>query len=96
MIRNCAHPSCRTSLDECPIECPHGLPFCEHCTWEDGCDECQVSHLRLVADRAWDAAAKPQPWVDPHKDSAADAAAEEHKERDAYELAHLEYREGIA
>jgi hypothetical protein len=36
----CAHPHCRTSLDEHPVTCPHGLPFCAHCTWEDGCGDC--------------------------------------------------------
>jgi hypothetical protein len=36
----CAHPHCRTSLDEYPVQCPHGLSFCEHCTWEEVCSEC--------------------------------------------------------
>jgi hypothetical protein len=38
--RRCSHPHCRTTLDEYPVECPHGLPFCEHCTWEEVCSEC--------------------------------------------------------
>lgn len=38
--RRCAHPHCRTSLDEYPVECGHGLAFCQHCAWEEGCDEC--------------------------------------------------------
>ncbi len=40
MIRRCSHPHCRTSLDEYPTECPHSLPFCDACTWEEACSEC--------------------------------------------------------
>lgn len=37
----CAHPHCRTSLTEETVTyCPHDLPFCEMCVWEDGCNEC--------------------------------------------------------
>lgn len=37
----CAHGHCRTSLaDETAVFCPHLLPFCEHCTWEEACDRC--------------------------------------------------------
>lgn len=40
-LTRCAHPHCRTSLTEETVTyCPHGLPFCEACVWEDGCDEC--------------------------------------------------------
>lgn len=42
MTRRCAHPFCRTSLDPHPVECPHGLPFCDSCTWEEACDECAI------------------------------------------------------
>ena len=40
MTSTCAHPHCRRSLGEHPVTCPHGLTFCEHCTWEEVCDEC--------------------------------------------------------
>jgi hypothetical protein len=43
LTRRCSHPHCRTSLDEYAVECPHGLPFCEHCTWEDGCESCDLA-----------------------------------------------------
>lgn len=37
----CAHGHCRTSLtDETAVFCPHALPFCENCTWEEACDDC--------------------------------------------------------
>lgn len=37
----CAHGHCRTSLtEETAVFCPHLLPFCEHCTWEEACDRC--------------------------------------------------------
>lgn len=40
-LTRCAHPHCRTSLTEESVTyCPHDLPFCELCVWEDGCDEC--------------------------------------------------------
>lgn len=40
-VIRCHHPHCRTSLTEHEaVLCPHLQPFCEHCTWEDGCDEC--------------------------------------------------------
>lgn len=40
-LTRCAHPHCRTSLTEETVTyCPHDLPFCEACVWEDGCDEC--------------------------------------------------------
>lgn len=39
----CAHGHCRTSLtEETAVFCPHGLPFCEHCTWEEACDDCNL------------------------------------------------------
>ena len=94
MIHSCAHPACRTSLnDETAAYCPHVLPFCEHCVWEDGCDECVIEPLRQRADDAWNAAAQPQPWIDPVRDGAADSAAEARKEERAYALGRLEDRE---
>ena len=36
----CRCTVCRTSLDEYPATCPHGLPYCDACVWEDGCEEC--------------------------------------------------------
>jgi putative phage-type endonuclease len=38
--KTCAAPTCRTSLDEYPVTCPHGLAFCGNCTWEEACGEC--------------------------------------------------------
>lgn len=93
MIRTCAHPHCHTSLDEYAVECPHGLPFCEHCTWEDGCDECVLEPMRQRAAAAWDAADQPQPYTDPRRDEWTDHWAERRAEDRAYELARLEDRE---
>lgn len=93
MIRACAHPHCRTSLDTNPVECPHGLPFCDHCVWEDGCDECALEPLRQRAAAAWEAATEPQPWVDPVRDGAADPYAELRADDRAYELHLLQDRE---
>lgn len=93
MIRRCTNYHCRTSLDEHPIECPHGLPFCEHCVWEEGCDECVIEPLRQRAAAAWDAAAVPGPYIDPARDAWVDQAAELRAEERAYELAQLEDRE---
>lgn len=40
-LTRCAHPFCRTSVTEDDVSfCPHNLPFCEGCAWEDGCDDC--------------------------------------------------------
>lgn len=39
-MTRCAHPACRTSLDEYPVTCPHNLPFCSVCVWEEVCPEC--------------------------------------------------------
>lgn len=40
-LTRCAHPFCRTSVTEDDVSfCPHNLPFCEACCWEDGCDDC--------------------------------------------------------
>lgn len=44
MTPRCSRVDCRTSLtDETTVNCPHDLPFCEHCTWEEGCIECAVA-----------------------------------------------------
>lgn len=91
--RTCAHPHCHTSLNEYAVECPHGLPFCEHCTWEDGCDECVLEPMRQRAAAAWEHAAEPQPWIDPVRDAAADTWAELHATERDYGLAQLEDRE---
>lgn len=93
MTRTCA--VCRTTLDEYPVTCGHGEVFCGGCFMEDGCDECRLDVLRNRADAAWEAAAQPGPWIDPVRDSAADTAAENQADQRAYELAHLEDREGI-
>lgn len=43
-LTRCAHPHCRTSVTEESVSyCPHDLPFCPECVWEDGCDECANS-----------------------------------------------------
>lgn len=57
LTRRCAHPTCRTSLDDYPTECPHRLPFCPSCVWEEGCDECNLAYLRELNARIWDEAA---------------------------------------
>lgn len=44
-LRRCS--ICRTSIAEYPVECPHGLPFCEHCTWEEACAECAPPAVNL-------------------------------------------------
>ncbi len=47
-LTRCAHPHCNTSLTEETVTyCPHDRPFCELCTREDGCAECDTL--------AWDA-----------------------------------------
>lgn len=44
-LTRCAHPHCHTSVTEDDVSfCPHNLPFCEACTWEDGCDDCANSN----------------------------------------------------
>lgn len=96
MTRRCTNYHCRTTLDEHPVTCPHALPFCEHCTWEDGCDECVLEPMRQRAAAAWEAAANPGPYINPLRDAAIDAAAEDRQDRRAYELAHLEDREESA
>lgn len=93
LTRRCAHPACRTSLDEYAVECPHGMPFCEHCTWEDACEDCLLEPLRQRAAAAWEAAATPGPYINPARDTAIDQAAELRAEQRAYELAQLEDRE---
>lgn len=41
-LTRCSHQQCRTSLTEDTVTyCPHDLPFCEACVWEDACDECR-------------------------------------------------------
>lgn len=46
----CTRTDCRTSLaDDTTVYCPHGLPFCEHCTWEEGCSECAPPVPDLLA-----------------------------------------------
>lgn len=40
-LTRCAHPHCRNSLTEDTVTyCPHDLPFCELCVWEDSCEDC--------------------------------------------------------
>lgn len=40
-LTRCSHPTCRTSLTEDDATfCPHNLPFCQDCTWEDSCESC--------------------------------------------------------
>lgn len=42
MIETCT--VCNTSLAEwSAVYCPHGRPFCGGCTWEDGCDRCDLA-----------------------------------------------------
>lgn len=91
MIRRCAAPFCRTTLtDEDTIHCPHQLPFCEHCTWEDGCDDCDMYARAGVI---WDAAADNEPPRMTAAEEAAGVWGELRRDDDAYELAHLEDRE---
>jgi hypothetical protein len=53
VIHHCARTDCRTSLDEHPVTCPHGLPFCEHCTWEEACAGCSAdAHAARTAEIA--------------------------------------------
>ena len=40
MMRRCSHPFCRTSLEDVAATCPHDMPFCEDCIWEEVCSEC--------------------------------------------------------
>jgi len=40
-VTRCAHPHCRTTVtDDYSVRCPHGLTFCEGCTWEEACEGC--------------------------------------------------------
>lgn len=55
-----------------------------------------ITRMRAWAQAAWDAAGEPQPWEDPTRAAAIDAAAEERQDRRAYELAHLEDREEMS
>lgn len=38
--KTCAAPTCRTSLDEYPVTCPHGVEVCGDCVFEEVCAEC--------------------------------------------------------
>ena len=58
-------------------------------------DDPAIDRMRARAQAAWDAAAEPQPYINPAADVWTDVAAEERQDRRAHELAHLEYREGI-
>lgn len=37
---NCANHFCPATPPEHPATCPHGLAFCDDCTWEHSCDDC--------------------------------------------------------
>lgn len=90
MIRNCSHPTCRTSLDdESAVYCDHSMPFCHLCEWADGCDECHINLLRARADAAWNAEPVRNP-VDLHD---ADWLHELRAEQRNYEYAQLIARE---
>ena len=39
-IKTCAATTCRTSIDEYPVTCPHELAFCGDCVFEETCAEC--------------------------------------------------------
>lgn len=46
----CKHPHCNTSLTPDTVNfCPHDHPFCELCTWEDGCHQCAELAIGGVA-----------------------------------------------
>jgi hypothetical protein len=47
-VKTCAATTCRTSLDENPVTCPHELPFCDNCTWEETCAECGAEAAALA------------------------------------------------
>jgi hypothetical protein len=49
---SCSHPACHTSLtDEQVIYCPHDMPFCGNCTFEDICLMCALEASRAhIAD----------------------------------------------
>jgi hypothetical protein len=48
----CTHGHCRTGLggDVPWVLCPHGHPFCDHCTWEEACDQCAAAAAWTVPD----------------------------------------------
>lgn len=51
-LARCAHHHCRTTLTEdAAVQCPHGLGFCDGCTWEEVCHECssEATEARAVA-----------------------------------------------
>ena len=78
-----------------PVVTCSAHPTCEDC--DDGTNPCRdcatIRRATKAAEDAWNAAAQPQPWIDPVRDGAADSAAEARKEERAYALGRLEDRE---
>ena len=101
MTHACAHHHCRTYLDdESAVQCPHGLAFCQHCTWEEACDECAIAaripDLNATLDRAIEAARELRPVVKPRAVVLCRCGAREDQGRQIKPARDLRGKDGVA